>query len=327
MEPTPTWRARTTRVPRSAHHTRRMRTSGEKLGCGAGRPHGLPAGRRRLDRPASRHDVMAPAGAPIAKARGVGTDPVPQMSHLRDRRWRTSPSQYRGSPTSPRRGWPLDERRSGTCCTYFRRARLAPTPSGSTRRPRAAATTPQPNLPERPRRSSDTRAPKRGSRGTRSARVATTRTRNISLLGVLSRRHANRPRRLLVATGSPPMPATGEPRGPVAFGRESRWIPASCRTGEGGGPGTNRCRDRGRIADPGSAVHVPSPSVPGEGRARAPQPGSSRDLQLERDTGGTPFAGVGLGRAANETQFARWVGSVPAILPATAGGRPWPATG
>jgi hypothetical protein len=204
--------------------------------------------------------------------------------------------------------------------TGSRAARLDAAAAGSGDDPAA-------NFPKGSRRPSDTRAPKRESRGTRSARVAAARTRNISFLAVSSRPQANPPRRPLVATGSPSMPATGESRGPVAFGRESRWIPASCRTGEGGGPGTNRCRDRGRIAEPGSAVHVPSPSVPGEGWARAPQSGNSRDLPLERDTGGTPFAGVGLGRAANEAQFGRSLGSVPAILPATAGGRPWPATG
>jgi hypothetical protein len=229
-------------------------------------------------------------------ARRVGSDPGSPDVPLAGPPMAPSPRQSRGSPTSPHRRWPLDKWRSGTFCTRFRRVRLVPRPSASTRRPRAAATTPRPNLPERSRRPSEARARKRESRGTQSAREAAARARRIHVLGVPSHPQASLLWRPLVATGSPPMPTTGESRGPVAPARKSPWIPVSWRSGEGGGPDPRRCRrcrDRGRAVDPGCAVHASSPRLPLPGQARAPQPGKPRDLPVERDMKGTLVAGVG----------------------------------
>jgi len=138
MEPTPTWNSRTTRDPRCAHHTRRMRARDKDLGSAAGRPHGRPAGRCRADRTPPRHNVMAwrrsrsqsradrhRPGSPVVPLAGLSTAPSLAQSH--------------SSPTSQRRGCPLDERRPRACCTHCRRVRLAPMPSASTRRPRASA--------------------------------------------------------------------------------------------------------------------------------------------------------------------------------------------
>lgn len=269
MEPTPTWRARTTRVPRCAHHTRRMRNGSENLGSAAGRPRGLPAGRYRFDRPRSRHNVMAPAGHRSRRCGGRNRPGSPVVP-LAGPSMASDPRQSRGSPTLPRCPWPLVERHSGTCCTYFRRERPVRAPSTSTRHPRVTAPTPQPKPLKGARRHSEAHARKRESHGTRPVRRAGTRTRRLRFLEVVSRSQATLRRRPLVATGSPPMPTTGDSGGPVAPGRESPRLPISRRSGEGGGPGPRRCRDRGPAVNPASAVHAPSPSLPGLGRCVHP---------------------------------------------------------